>query len=160
MEKVMQHKEQFVFVEPPKEDFIPWYDSLMHDENLPHYLNIESPDPFVMQNRYTTDDGSEMILLSNSHRYDSHTTKSTFDKALTHKKRPQIWDLQTGERFALPLKEGGSFTFDLGPAESILIVFEKGWSNRRFMSLRGGTTKQSSVSALTLDGFVPRNDEK
>ena len=159
MDKVMQCKDNFVFVKPPKENFIFWYDSLMNAEKLPHYLDIESPDPFVMQNRYTTDDGSEMILLSNSHRYNAHQTKITFDKALTHKKQPQIWDLQTGERFALPLEEGGSFTFDLGPAESLLIVFEKGWSNRRFMSLRGGTTKQSSVSTLTLDCFVPRNDE-
>jgi len=159
MDKVMQHKEHFVFVEPPKESFIPWYDSLMQAENLPHYLDIESPDPFVMQNRYTTDDGSEMVLLCNSHRYQSHQTKITFGKELSHKKHPQIWDLQTGERFALPLEEDGSFTFDLGPAESILIVFEKGGSNRRFASLRG--TKQSRVKADTLDCFIvpPRNDE-
>ena len=159
IEKAMQHKDRFVFVEPPKEGFIAWYDSLMKAESLPHYLDIESPDPFVMQNRYTTDDGSEMVLLSNSHRYHAHQTKITFSKALTHKKHPQIWDLQTGERFALPLAEDGSFTFDLGPVESVLIVFEKGYSPRRFASLRGGTTKQSSVSALTLDCFVPRNDK-
>ena len=125
MEKVMQHSERFVFVEPPKEGFIPWYDSLMHAESLPHYLDIESPDPYVMQNRYTTDDGSEMILLSNSHRYDAHQTKITFDKALIHKKQAQIWDLQTGERYALLLDKDGSYTFDLGPVESVLVVFEK-----------------------------------
>ena len=124
MDKVMQHTGQFVFVEPPKEGFIPWYDSLMKAEQLPHYLNIESPDPFVMQNRYTTDDGSEMILLSNSHRYQAHQTKIIFSKALTHKRQAQIWDLQTGERFALPLDENGSYTFDLGPVESVLVVFE------------------------------------
>ena len=128
MEKVMQHKERFVFVEPPKEGFIPWYDSLMHADRLPHYLDIASPDPYVMQNRYTTDDGSEMILLSNSHRYNAHQTKITFSKALTHKKQAQVWDLQTGERYALPLDEG-SYTFDLGPAESVLIVFEKTHKN-------------------------------
>ncbi len=125
MEKVMQHKDHFVFVEPPKEGFIPWYDSLMKAEQLPHYLDIESPDPYVMQNRYTTDDGSEMILLSNSHRYDAHQTKITFSKALTHKRLAHIWDLQTGERYALPLEEDGSYTFDLGPVESMLIVFER-----------------------------------
>ena len=125
MEKVMQHKEQFVFVEPPKEGFIPWYDSLMNTENLPHYLDIESPDPFVMQNRYVTDDGTEMILVCNSHRYRAHQTKITFSKALTHKRQAQIWDLQTGERYALQLDEGDSYTFDLGPVESLLIVFEK-----------------------------------
>ena len=125
MEKVMQHTDNFVFVEPPKEGFIPWYDSLMHAESLPHYLDIESPDPYVMQNRYTTDDGSEMVLLSNSHRYNAHPTKITFSKALTHKRQAQVWDLQTGERYALPLTEDGSYTFDLGPVESVLVVFEK-----------------------------------
>ena len=125
MEKVMQHKDHFVFVEPPKEGFIPWYDSLMKAEQLPRYLDIESPDPYVMQNRYTTDDGSQMILLSNSHRYDAHQTKITFSKALTHKRLAHIWDLQTGERYSLPLNEDGSYTFDLGPVESVLIMFER-----------------------------------
>jgi Glycosyl hydrolases family 2, sugar binding domain. len=125
MEKVMQHTEGFVFVEPPKEGFILWYDSLMHAQNLPHYLDIETPDPFVMQNRYTTDDGSEMVLLCNSHRYQAHQTKITFAKDLTHKRQAQVWDLQTGKRYALPLEEDGSYTFDLGPVESVLIVFEK-----------------------------------
>ena len=159
MEKIMQHKDQFVFVEPPKEGFIPWYDSLMHSQNLPHYLDIESPDPYVMQNRYTTDDGSEMILLSNSHRYNAHQTKITFSKALTHKRQAQVWDLQTGKRYSLPLDDNNSYTFDLGPAESLLIVFEKGLSHRRFASLRG--TKQSRAKADTLDCFVvpPRNDK-
>ena len=134
MEKVKQYKDHFIFVEPPKEGFISWYDSLMRQIppfkgargiKLPHYLDIENPDPYVMQNRYTTDDGSEMILLSNSHRYDSHTTKITFSKELTHKRQAQIWDLQTGERFTLPLENDNSYTFDLGPVESVLIVFEK-----------------------------------
>ena len=129
MEKVMQHSEHFVFVEPPKEGFIPWYDSLMHAESLPHYLDIESPNPYVMQNRYTTDDGSEMILLSNSHRYHAHQTKITFSKALTHKRQAQIWDMQTGKRYALPLEEDGSYTFNLGPVESCLVVFSKQKNN-------------------------------
>jgi len=125
MEKAMQHQDRFVFVEPPQEGFLRWYDSLRCAENLPHYLDIENPDPFVMQNRYTTDDGSEIILLCNSHRYNAHQTKITFSKSLIHKRQAQIWDLQTGERFALPLAENGSYTFDLGPVESVLIVFEK-----------------------------------
>ena len=133
MDKVIQHQDRFVFVEPPKEDFIGWYDSLMRQIppfkgamriNLPHYLDIESPDPYVMQNRYTTDDGSEMVLLCNSHRYNAHQTKITFSKALTHKRQAQIWDLQTGKRYALPLDADGSYTFDLGPVESVLVVFE------------------------------------
>jgi len=159
IEKAMQHKDRFVFVEPPKEGFIAWYDSLMKAEGLPHYLDIESPDPFVMQNRYTTDDGSEMVFLCNSHRYQAYQTKITFSKALTHKRQAQIWDLQTGERHVLPLADDGSYTFDLGPVESVLIVFEKSLSPRRFMSLRG--TKPSRTKTVTLDCFVvpPRNDK-
>ncbi len=125
MEKIVQYNEKFVFVKPPKEGFIAWYDSLMKAENLPYYLDIETPNSFVMQNRYTTDDGSEIILLSNSHRFQAHQTKITFDKALTHKRQAQIWNLQTGKRFALPLENDNSYTFDLGPVESVLIVFEK-----------------------------------
>ena len=159
MQKIMQHKGQFVFVEPPKEGFIAWYDSLMQAEQLPHYINIERPNPYVMQNRYTTDDGSEMILLSNSHRYKAHQTKITFSKALMYKRQAQVWDLQTGKRYSLPLDGDGSYTFDLGPVESMLIVFEKESSFHRFMSLRG--TKQSRAKADTLDCFVvpPRNDK-
>ena len=125
MGKVMQYQDRFVFVEPPKEGFLNWYDSLMKAQQLPHYLDIESPDPYVMQNRYTTDDDSEMIFLCNSHRYDSHQTKITFHRELTHKKHPWIWDLHTGERYSLPMKDDNSYVFDLGPAESMLIVFQQ-----------------------------------
>ena len=124
-EQIRSYDDRFVFVEPPKEGFILWYDSLMHLYNLPHYLDIETPDPFVMQNRYTTDDGSEMLFLVNSHRYQSHQTKITFHRELTHKKYPWVWDLQTGERYPLTLDENDSYDFDLGPAESMLIVFER-----------------------------------
>jgi hypothetical protein len=44
---------------------------------------------------------------------------------LTHKRQAQVWDLQTSERYSLPLDENGSYTFDLGPVESVLIVFER-----------------------------------
>jgi len=157
-EQIRAFEDRFIFVEPPKEGFIPWYDSLMHAENLPHYLDIETPNPYVMQNRYTTDDGSEMLFIVNSHRYQSHPTRITFHRELTHKKHPWVWDLHTGKRSPLPLDETGSYDFDLGPAESVLIVFEKGRHNNeptdsrftslqerqpRFASLRG--TKQSSI---------------
>ena len=124
-ERICSFEDRFVLVEPPQEGFIPWYDSLMHLYDLPHYLDIETPSPFVMQNRYTTDDGSEMLFLINSHRYQSHQTKITFHCELTHKKHPWVWDLHTGERYPLPLNEDDSYDFDLGPAESMLIVFEK-----------------------------------
>ena len=123
--QIRAYGDRFVFVDPPKEGFIPWYDSLMHTEQLPHYLDIETPDPFVMQNRYTIDDGSEMLFLCNSHRYQSHQTRINFHQELTYKKRPWIWDLHTGERYPLLMDDEGCYDFDLGPAESILIVFER-----------------------------------
>lgn len=117
--------ENFVFVKPPQEGFLPWYDSLMKAENLPHYMDIETPNMYLMQNRYTTDDGCEMVFISNSNRYESHKTKITFHKELTKRKYPWIWDLQTGERHRIYLEKDGSYEFDFGPAESILLVFDK-----------------------------------
>ena len=124
-ERICSFEDRFVLVEPPQEGFIPWYDSLMHLYDLPHYLDIETPSPFVMQNRYTTDNGSEMLFLINSHRYQSHQTKITFHCELTHKKHPWVWDLHTGERYPLQINDDDSYDFDLGPAESVLIVFDK-----------------------------------
>lgn len=124
IEKLMQIKDNFVFVEPPKEGFLPWYDSLMKAEQLPHYLDIETPNLFVMQNRYTTDDGSEMFFISNSNRYDAHETKITFGRDIAQGKTPTIWDLHTGKRYLLPLDDSYSYTFDLGPVDSYLVVFE------------------------------------
>ena len=130
-DQIQAFGDRFVFVKPPKEGFISWYDSLMHVYDLPHYLDIETPDPFVMQNRYTTDDGSEMLFLVNSHRYQSHQTKITFHHELTLHKYPWVWDLHTGERYPLVLNKDDSYDFDLGPAESVLIVFECSEATKR-----------------------------
>ena len=66
-----------------------------------------------------------MLFISNSNRYDAHETKITFSREITKGKHPWIWDLQTGQRFKLPLDDNGSYNFNLGPVESLLIVFEK-----------------------------------
>ena len=124
-ETIQGFEDRFVFAEPPIEGFIGWYDSLMKAEALPHYLDIEEPDAYLMQNRYTTDDGSEMFFISHSHRYDSHRTKITFSSAIVKGKTPTIWDLHTGKRYLLPLEEDLSYTFDFGPADSYLVVFQK-----------------------------------
>ena len=170
-EQIQNFGDRFAFVEPPQEGFITWYDSLMHRLDMTHYLDIESPDPFVMQNRYTTDDGSEMIFLINSHRYQSHQTKITFHKELTHKKHPWIWDLHTGERYPLTLNEDNSYDFDLGPAESVLIVFEhSGVTKRPLLSETPPTALHNSLCSSrmrllgvsrTLTGslsYLPAND--
>jgi hypothetical protein len=170
-EQIQNYGDRFAFVEPPQESFITWYDSLMHRLDLPHYLDIENPDPFVMQNRYTTDDGSEMLFLINSHRYQSHQTRITFHRELTHKKYPWIWDLHTGERYPLTLNEDDSYDFDLGPAESVLIVFEySGVTKRPLLSETPPTALHNSLCSLrmrllgvsrTLTGslsYLPAND--
>jgi hypothetical protein len=151
-DQIQAFNDRFVFVEPPKEGFISWYDSLMHVYDLPHYLDIETPDPFVMQNRYTTDDGSEMLFIINSQRYQSHQTKITFHRELTHHKYPWVWDLHTGERFPLTLNEDNSYNFDLGPAESMLIVFER----REFLSAVGAPcdTERYSPEDISYDWDV------
>ena len=138
--KLMRNVPAGVFVKPPKEGFIAWYDSLMRAEHIPHYLEIERPDPYVMQNRYTTDDGCEMIFLCNTHRYQAHQTRITFSRDMIRGKHAWIWDLQTGERSPLLLNEDGSYDFDLGPVESMLIVFDHHRPSSHHVEIRHDTT--------------------
>ncbi|MBR5719780.1 MAG: glycoside hydrolase family 2 [Bacteroidales bacterium] len=124
-EKIRLFSNNYVFVDRPEKDFIPWYDSLMKKYDLPHYLDVEKPNAYVMQNRYITDDNSEFFFICNSHRYNSHKTRLTFHKETLRGRNASVWDLETGNRYNLTLDASGSRVFDLGPADSLLIYFGK-----------------------------------
>ena len=124
-EKMRLFSNNYVFVDRPEKNFIQWYDSLMKKYGLPHYLDVEKPNAYVMQNRYITDDNSEFFFICNSHRYNSHKTRLTFHKETLRGRNASVWDLETGNRYNLTLDAFGSRVFDLGPAESLLIYFGK-----------------------------------
>jgi hypothetical protein len=114
--------------------------------NIPHYLIIENPDRFVMQNRYQSDDKSEIFFIGNAHKFNSHRTKVTFSKEITIGRYPWIWDAESGERFRIDLLNN-QFELELGPAESRLIVFNKEKNGQKWVPV-----PSTGKDTKTLDG--------
>ncbi len=115
----------FVLAKPEDNRFLEWYQALIKEYDLPHYMEIGTPDRFLMQNRYQTDTGAEIIFLTNVHMNERAKSKFTFSKEITRGRYPWIWNPNTGESFRIELDKDGSFEMDLGPAEGWLIVFNK-----------------------------------
>lgn len=126
MEQLRQMDEyHFLFVHSPKENFLTWYDSLMNNYQLPHLLDVENPNAYVMQNHYVTEDGHDVFFFANAHRYQSHQTNVRFPEKMLKNNIPWIWDLETGKRYPVSLDSGSVYSLTLGPAQSLMLVFDK-----------------------------------
>lgn len=125
IERMKQQADRFVLLHKPEKDFVNWYQQIQQQYHITPYLTIEKPDLYLMQNRYQTDDKSEMFFFTNAHRYNSHQTRITFGPEIVKGRQGWIWDLETGERYRMALDKDNSRLFDFGPADSLLIVFDK-----------------------------------
>jgi hypothetical protein len=135
VEKLKAFPGRFILLKKPADNcFLEWYQAAMTIYNLPHYLEIENPDRFVMQNRYQSDIGTEIIFFSNTHLHNSHTTRVTFSDEITKGRYGWIWDPETGERYRIHLKDG-HFEMELGPAESRLFVFNGEKTGREWIAI-------------------------
>lgn len=125
MEQLRQmDKRHFLYVHPPKDNFLSWYDSLMKKYQLPHLLNVENPNAYVMQNHYVTEDGNDVFFFANAHRYLCHQTEVRFPPVMSKHKTLWVWDLQTGKRYPASLDSGYIYHLDLGPAQSLMLVWD------------------------------------
>ncbi|MEI7421824.1 MAG: glycosyl hydrolase [Prolixibacteraceae bacterium] len=124
-EKLKSFPDRFILIQKPKDNrFLEWYKEIMTKYNIPHYLQIESPDRFVMQNRYQGEDKSHIFFFANAHMHNGHKTRVTFPKEITRSHHCWIWDPDSGERYRIELINS-SLDIELGPAESRLIIFNK-----------------------------------
>jgi hypothetical protein len=147
MEKLKAFSTRFILIKKPENGgFLEWYQEIMIRYNLPHYLTFEKPDRYLMQNRYTGDDGSYIFFFGNAHRYNTHNTRVIFSDSVVRGKYPWIWDPETGEKYRIDIS-GNSFSLELGPAESRLIVFSKKRTGPRWKPL-----PVSGQHYLTLQG--------
>ena len=125
VEKLKTFPDQFILIKKPADNcFLEWYKELMMKYNIPHYLEIENPDRFLMQNRYQSDRYSEIFFFANAHINNNHQTKVTFRKEITKGRYPWIWDAESGDRYRLNLRDD-AFDLELGPVESRIIIFDK-----------------------------------
>jgi len=125
IDRMKSFPERFIILDKPEKDFIGWYRGIQDKYGIKPYLKIEQPDPYVMQNRYVTDDGSEIIYMINSHIYNSHTTRIIFPKEITSGKYGWKWDPETGNRYRITLDRENGIELEMGPAESFIFVFDK-----------------------------------
>ncbi|HWS00071.1 MAG TPA: glycosyl hydrolase, partial [Prolixibacteraceae bacterium] len=125
IEKLKSISDRFILIRKPEDNrFLEWYKETMVKYNIPHYLEIGNPDRYLMQNRYQGDDKSEIFFFGNAHKFDPKRTKVTFSKEITNGRYPWIWDAESGERYRMELVNN-SFELELGPAETLLIIFSK-----------------------------------
>jgi hypothetical protein len=125
IEKMKSFPDRFILLRKPDRDFIGWYRNIQEKYNIDPYLKIETPDPYVMQNRYQSDDGSEIFYIINSHIHNSHRTNITFPVNIIRNKKGWIWDPEDGKRYRIALGKNNSITLDMGPADSFLFIFDQ-----------------------------------
>ncbi len=124
IQKMKAYPHRFILLKKPENDFMGWYRTVQERYRILPYLTIENPDPFVMQTRYCADEGSEYIFIINSHLHDSHKTRVVFSADVSRRKHCSVWDPESGRRLRANPDPDGGISLDLGPAESILFVFD------------------------------------
>jgi hypothetical protein len=145
IEKMKAFPDRFIFLKKPEKDFISWYQEVQKQYSIEPYVKIENPDLYVMQNRYRADDGSEMLFIVNSHIHNPHQTKITFSKEITAKKQGWIWDPESGDRYRISLEKDNSINLDLGPADSMLFVFDKQKNGPEWKPLPVGSQSAKTI---------------
>ena len=124
--RLKEYQDNFVLLEKPADGkYLEWYTGVMEKYNLPHTLTISTPDRFLLQNQYVTDDGSDMFLFVNAHMSEARETDIIFPKSVTARKHAWLYDPATGKRYALPVGKDGKMHFRFGPSETYLFVFNK-----------------------------------
>ena len=125
VEKMKAYPHRFIHLEKPENDYIGWYRKVQERYGINPWLTIEDPDPFLMQVRYSSDDGSEYLFMANSHLHEARFTRLHFSAALSRKHSISVWNPENGDRQSVDLDTDGGVTIDLGPAESLLFAFDR-----------------------------------
>lgn len=126
VESLKAYPENFILLEKPEDGkYLEWYKKVMEEYALPHTITISSPDRFLLQNRYVTDDGSDLFLFVNAHLNEGRETDVIFPKSVTSGRNAWVYDPASGLRYRLPVGKDGKVHLALGPAETYLLVFNK-----------------------------------
>ena len=150
------YKDNFILLEKPEDGkYLEWYGDVMRKYSLPHSITISNPDRFLLQDRYVTDDKSDMFMIMNAHMSEPRETDIIFPKSITSGKHAWIYDPASGSRFPLRLDKGGKAHFRFGPSETYLIVFNKDGRN-----LNGGSTPLTNHGSTPLTNPVILSEAK
>ena len=134
--RLVKYGDSFMLIPKPEEKtYLQWMEELLEKKLIPRYMEIEKCDPFLMQTRYRSDDGSEIIFFSNSSITKRQDTGVRFSEEITAGRNGWIWDPGSGERYRIEAENGGSYHLRLGPAESRIFVFDKTRGGRKWRDI-------------------------
>ncbi|MFQ8805221.1 MAG: hypothetical protein ACLR8Y_09170 [Alistipes indistinctus] len=119
-----------------------WYAGVQRQYALTPYLTFSDPDPFLIQNRYTADWRRRGVLHRQHAPVRTAPHAGHLLRGALRGQYPWYWDPMSGG--ALPDGTGPrrGIDLDLGPAESMLIVFDRNRKGPRWNPLpdTGGNT--------------------
>lgn len=148
IERLKKFPKRFILINKPTDNrFLEWYGKIMKKHEISNYLKIENPNRFLMQNRYQSDDKSEIFFFANVHLINGLKTKITFPKEITKGRNGWIWDPETGERFRISLTKEGGGDLMLGPAESQIIVFDRNKKGKKWIPIPTTGIKLIEINA-------------
>jgi hypothetical protein len=125
VDQLRKYQDRFIILKKPAKDFIGWYRTVLKQYLTNPYVIIEKPDLYLMQSRHVADDGSQFIFFINSHLNDAHQTRIIFSDEIAGGRHGWVWDPETGRKYRIRLASDNGFDLDLGPAGSILFVFNR-----------------------------------
>lgn len=129
VEQLKAFPDRFILLTKPEKEFIQWYKDIQSKYNITPYAEISKPDRFVTQVRYQAKD-TEILLFINSSMDNTHTIDIIPGSQLIKGRQAWIWDAENGERYKLDNPK--NITLDLGPADSVLVIFDNNKKGKAF----------------------------
>jgi hypothetical protein len=125
VERLKTFKDRFILLDKPEDNkYLEWYTGVMEKYDLPHYVTVSQPDRFLLHNSYISENGNPFFMFVNAHMHEEKVSDLIFPENITKGRNAWIWDPDTGNKYKIQLKNR-SFHLALGPAETLLIVFDK-----------------------------------
>jgi hypothetical protein len=122
--------EHFVLLSKPEKEFIHWYKEIQIKYNIAPYVQLNKPNRFVTQVRYENKD-ADILYFINASMDDAHVIEIKPNNELLKRGGAWIWNAENGERYKLDKSE--KILLDLGPADSVVIVFDKTKGGKKFI---------------------------
>lgn len=124
MASLQKYPRRFQRLEKPEDQsWLNWVGELMEQGLIPRYLKIQHPSPWLMQMRYITKEGEEILFFANVHTEKEIPTRISLSPALTEGKQLQVWDAETGERYQWQTEKKNELQISVGPSSSLLLVY-------------------------------------
>jgi len=121
--KLTTFSDRFILLKKPDNNFTSWFRAIQEKYKIIPYVRIDSPNHFLSQVRYQSNE-TEILIITNSslnYNYDIVIVPST---DISSGKQTWTWDPETGERYRISANRG-SIKLEMGPADLKVLVFDK-----------------------------------